>query len=143
MYSEVVGSLGVSQGTMEAIVITGIIVAVVGVVLVLFWKYIIMGALAIGCVAVMANHKSNDSFPKKEEIVNEVKIDNETTTKVAAPTSKIDEPKDIRKEFMDKCINLADYTRTQCDEIWDDRVKEERVLLDDSKQEGKTNGSYN
>jgi hypothetical protein len=34
---------------------------------------------------------------------------------------------------MDKCINLADYTRTQCEDIWDDRVKEERTLIEGEK----------
>jgi hypothetical protein len=43
---------------------------------------------------------------------------------------------------------LADYTRTQCEEIWDDRVKEERTLIEqspnieDTKLKGKSNGSY-
>jgi hypothetical protein len=43
---------------------------------------------------------------------------------------------------MERCINLADYTRTQCDELWDDRVREERELLEDTKFEGKKHGSY-
>ena len=148
MFSEVVNGLGLSQNVLEALVIVGIFVAVAGVILVLYWKYIIMGALALGCVAVMANHKSTvkESTPspvieKKEEVINEVK---------PQPEKPIDlsESKDIRKEFMDKCINLADYTRTQCDEIWDDRVREERTLIEespnieDTKLKGNKNGSY-
>jgi hypothetical protein len=129
MYSEVVNNLGLSQSTMEIMVFVGIFVVVIGVVLVLYWKYIVMGALALGCVAVMANHKSTVKeivppvFEKKEEVINQVKI---------SPEKPIDlsEPKDVRKEFMDKCINLADYTRTQCEEIWDDRVHEERALIE-------------
>ena len=58
MYSEVVNGLGLSQNVLEALVIFGIFVAVIGVILVLYWKYIVMGLLALGCGAVMANHKS-------------------------------------------------------------------------------------
>jgi hypothetical protein len=134
MYSEVVDRLGLSQNTMETMVFIGIFIAVIGVILILYWKYIVMGALALGCVAVLANHKPNakDVVPpvieKKEEVINQVKI---------SPEKPIDlsEPKDVRKEFMYKCINLADYTRTQCEEIWDDRVHEERVLIERDKND--------
>ena len=147
MYSEVVNNLGLSQSTMEIMVFVGIFVVVIGVVLVLYWKYIVMGALALGCVAVLANHKptAKDVVPpvieKKEEVINQVK------PQVEKPID-LSEPKDVRKEFMDKCINLADYTRTQCEDIWDDRVKEERTLIEespnieDTKHKGKTNGNY-
>jgi len=132
MYSEVVNNLGLSQSTMEIMVFVGIFVVVIGVVLVLYWKYIVMGALALGCVAVMANHKSTVKeivppvIEKKEEVINQVK------PQIEKPID-LSESKDIRKEFMDKCINLADYTRTQCEDIWDDRVKEERTLIEGEK----------
>jgi hypothetical protein len=148
MYSEVLNGLGLSQSTMEIMVFVGIFVVVIGVVLVLYWKYIVMGALALGCVAVMANHKSTVKevtptpvIEKKEEVINQVKPE------VEKPID-LSESKDVRKEFMDKCINLADYTRTQCENIWDDRVKEERTLIEespnieDTKLKGKKNGSY-
>jgi len=127
-------------------VLTGLGIFICGVVLVLFWKHIIVGALALSCLVVMANHKPTVKSPvvepvKEEVIINQVK---------PSPEKPIDlsEPKDVRKEFMDKCINLADYTRTQCEEIWDDRVKEERTLIEqspnieDTKLKGKSNGSY-
>ena len=147
---EVIGGLNLSQNVLEALVIIGIFIAVAGVILVLYWKYIVMGALALGCVAVMANHKSTVKpvvdvatpvLEKKEEVINQVKPKTETPIDLS-------EPKDVRKEFMDKCINLADYTRTQCEDIWDDRVKEERTLIEespnieDTKHKGKTNGNY-
>jgi len=134
MYSEVVDRLGLSQNTMETMVFIGIFIAVIGVILILYWKYIVMGALALGCVAVLANHKPSvkDVVPpvieKKEEVINQVKISPEKPIELS-------EPKDVRKEFMYKCINLADYTRTQCEEIWDDRVHEERVLIERDKND--------
>jgi len=163
MYSEVVNGLGLSQNTLEIMVLIGIGIFICGVILVLFWKHIIVGALALGCVVVMANHKSSVSkqkvepvIEKKEEVINQVKpveplvnLDDLNTSKIKSipsgvqPTPpKTEEPKDVRSEFMEKCINLADYTRTQCDELWDDRVKEERAILEDTKHKGKTNGHY-
>jgi len=116
--------------------------------LILYWKHIIVGCLALGAVAVLANHKEevkvSPTIPvieKKEEVINQVK------PQVEKPID-LSESKDVRKEFMDKCINLADYTRTQCEDIWDDRVKEERTLIEespnieDTKHKGKTNGNY-
>jgi hypothetical protein len=163
MYSEVVNGLGLSQNTLEIMVLIGIGIFICGAILVLFWKHIIVGALALSCVVVMANHKSSVSkqkvepvIEKKEEVINQVKpveplvnLDDLNTSKIKSipsgvqPTPpKTEEPKDVRSEFMEKCINLADYTRTQCDELWDDRVKEERAILEDTKHKGKTNGHY-
>ena len=141
MYSEVINGLGLSQSAMEMIVFVGIFVAVVGVVLVLYWKYIIMGALAVGCVAVFANHKPTEKnivppvVEKKEEVLNHVKPSEETP-------NKQDETNDERSMFMEDCINLADYTRTQCENLWFDRVQEEREFLEETKSKGKTNGNY-
>ena len=155
MYSEVVNGLGLSQNTLEVMVLIGLGIFICGVILVLFWKHIIVGALALSCVVVMANHKSPmknqpvDPVVEIKPIESPVLLDDVDTSKVkpvpsgVQPTpSKTDESKDIRTEFMDKCINLADYTRTQCDELWDDRVKEERAILEDTKLKGKTNGHY-
>jgi len=146
MYSEVINGLGLSQSAMEMIVFVGIFVAVIGVILVLYWKYIIMGALAVGCVAVMANHKPTEKnivppvVEKKEEVLNYVKP-SEETSKVETP-NKQTEINDERSMFMEDCINLADYTRTKCENLWQDRVQEEREFLEETKSKGKTNGNY-
>jgi hypothetical protein len=146
MYSEVINGLGLSQSAMEMIVFVGIFVAVIGVILVLYWKYIIMGALAVGCVAVMANHKPTEKnivppvVEKKEEVLNHVKP-SEETPKVETP-EKQTETSDARSMFMEDCINLADYTRTQCEDLWFDRVQEERAILEEAKSKGKKHGHY-
>ena len=68
MYSEVVNGLGLSQNTLEVMVLIGLGIFICGVILVLFWKHIIVGALALSCVVVMANHKS----PMKNQPVDPV-----------------------------------------------------------------------
>ena len=127
-------------------IFVGIFVVVIGVVLVLYWKYIVMGALALGCVAVLANHKSTvkDVAPlpvieKKEEVINQVKPIEEPP-KLETPIDLSE--KDVRKMFMEDCMNLADYTRTHCENLWQDRVQEEREILEDTKLKGKTDGHY-
>jgi hypothetical protein len=54
MYSEVVNGLGLSQSTLEVIIFFGIIIVIMGVLLVLYWKYLVMGTLAFACFAVIA-----------------------------------------------------------------------------------------
>lgn len=141
MYSEFIDRLGLSQNAMELLVLVGLIVVVIGVILVLYWKYIIMGTLAIGCVAVFANHKPVSTVTNKTtEVVEQAPhVDLSEHIDLTEPKKPV-EQKDVRKEFMDKCINLADYTRTHCEELWDDRVQEERAILDD-KVKGDTNGN--
>ena len=162
MYSEVVNRLGLSQNTLEMMVVVGLGIFIFGVILVLYWKHIIIGCLALGAVVVLASHKDEVKEPvsvpvvekkpevviqKKEEVINEVKPSEPVKPRVdlsepARPHVDLTEKRDIRGEFMERCINLADYTKTQCDELWDDRVREERELLEDTKFKGKKHGHY-
>jgi len=162
MYSEVVNRLGFSQDTLETMVLVGLGIFIFGVILFLYWKHIIIGCLALGAVVVLANHKSDVKEPvsvpvvekkpevviqKKEEVINQVKPSEPVKPHVdlsepVRPHVDLTEKRDIRGEFMERCINLADYTKTQCDELWDDRVKEERELLEDIKFKGKKHGHY-
>ena len=65
-----------NQSLLETLIIVGLITAVVGVVLVMFWQYIIFGLLGLFCVVVLANHKSPEK-PKEEIIVKRKVLDNE------------------------------------------------------------------
>lgn len=154
MYSAVVNGLGLSQHTLEMMVLSVIGIFILGVILVLYWQQIIVGALALGCVVVLANHKSETPdtpvvvsppvvspviekksevvVEQKEEIINQVKPNEDFTA----------DPKDSRKMFMEDCLNLADYTKSQCESLWDDRVQEERAILEETRLKGKKHGNY-
>jgi len=148
MYSAVVNGLGFSQHTLEMMVLSVIGIFILGVILVLYWQQIIVGALALGCVVVLANHKSETPdtpvvspviekksevvVEQKEEIINQVKPNEDFTA----------DPKDSRKMFMEDCLNLADYTKSQCESLWDDRVQEERAILEETLLKGKKHGNY-
>jgi hypothetical protein len=133
MYSDIINGLGFSQRTLETMILVMFFVFILGTILMLYWKYIMFGALAFSCFFVLANHKSPEPvvekkpevvIDKKEEVINQVKPDEEVMS----------EPKDARNMFMEDCINLADYTRTQCENLWLDRVQEERAILENTKQ---------
>jgi hypothetical protein len=126
MYSEYIGGLGISQNILELMVLVGIVVAVLGVVMVLFWKQIVVGSLAVFCVAVFANHKPTVT-------------ESTTVQKIEKREEVISETKDDKTRFMEDCINLADYNRTHCDDIWSDRVKEERALLEEKVEKDGSN----
>jgi hypothetical protein len=154
MYSEVINGLGFSQHTLEMMVLSAIGIIILGVILVLYWQQIIVGALALGCVVVLANHKSETpntpvvvSTPvvapvveKKPEVVIEPK--EEIINQVKPNEDFIADPKDSRKMFMEDCLNLADYTKSQCESLWDDRVQEERAILEETRLKRKNHGNY-
>ena len=143
MYSDIANSLGLTQGALETMVLSIVGIFIFGAIVVLYWKYIVVGALVLGCVAVMANHQPNPpkimptieqppSTPKisspvkeeKEEIINEVK-----------PVEK-EETKTSYNMFMEDCLNLADYPKSRCEELWREKVDEERTLIEENKTKG-------
>ena len=149
MYSDIINGLGFSQHTLETMILVSIGIFILGTILVLYWKYIMFGALALSCFVVLANHKSPEPVvekkpevavekkpepvvEKKEEVINQVKPNDDLKS----------EPKDARNMFMEDCLNLADYTRTQCENLWQDRVQEERAILEETRLKGKQHGSY-
>lgn len=133
MYSDIINGLGFSQHTLETMMLVMIFVFILGTILMLYWKYIMFGILAMSCFFVLANHKSPEPVvEKKEEVINQVKPNEELMS----------EPKDARNMFMEDCINLADYTRTQCENLWQDRVQEERAILEETRLKGKKHGHY-
>ena len=114
MYSEMTKLLGFSQGTMEMIVLCGIAVAVLGTILVLFWKQILAGIGLLFCFVVLANHKpieENASVAKSVE-------------------SKVSEEMAEKEMFLEDCLEFTDYSKKQCETLWDSR---EAIVEQDAK----------
>lgn len=133
MYSEIVNGLGFSQNALELMVLSLIGIFILGAIVVLYWKYIVAGALALGCVVVMANHKSETPAPVKPPVVEKVEKKEEVINQVKPTEELMTQPKDAYNMFMEDCINLADYNKTYCDNLWKDRVEEERAILENTK----------
>jgi len=102
-----------NQSLLETLIIVGLITAVVGVVLVMFWQYIIFGLLGLFCVVVLANHKSPEK--SKEEII-----------PLPGVHQKYEHPD--RKHFMEDCLNLTEYSEKHCSDIWENRETDDEKI---------------
>lgn len=154
MYSAIVNDSGISQHTMELIVLAGIGVFILGLVFYLWWKQIVIGALALGAVVVMANHKPKTPVvPKVEQeqiiiekpvavekpVIIEKQLQSVETPRTEVkpvevkPETKeelLTKPEDDRKYFVEDCLSYTDYNKKQCEAIWDKRETVDHKLLD-------------
>lgn len=87
---------------LQFIVMLGIMVIVVGYIIVAFWQQIIGGIAVIGCLVILC---SGDGTTQKQSVV-QIEPD--------------------KKEFMEDCLAMTDYTKVQCDNLWEDRPNDER-----------------
>ena len=132
MYSELIKMMGLSQANLEVLILCGIAVAILGLVLVLYWKYILAGVGVLFCVIVMANHKP---IEPKEEIIAVAKIATPDTiiSEPVTPIKPVDpvvvpkpvEPvvtaKDEKAMFIEDCLEYTDYSKKHCEKVWNNR----------------------
>lgn len=122
-------SFGFSQSMMESIVIIGILVVVVGIVFIVLWKYIVAGIALMFCFAVLANHKTPE--PPKEKVV-EVITEMKEVIPETPPVIQV-KPEDDKKYFMEDCMSLTDYSKSECEKIWSKREDEDEFVEEPSK----------
>jgi len=148
MYSEIVNDSGLSQHTLEMVVLGGIGVFVLGLVFYLWWKQIMIGSLALVALVVLANHRpTKPAVPKveQEQIIiekvvvpenpvhidlNENKVQEGVDTQPKNKEELMTKPEDDSKFFMEDCLQLTDYTKAECEAIWNKRENSEVKLLD-------------
>lgn len=123
MYTEMTKMFGMSQSMLETIVLCGIAVAVLGVALVLFWKYILAGVGILFCFVVLANHKSTEN-PKEEIIVSAVQNAVQVETLPTLPPAPV-VTKTEKEMFLEDCLEYTDYSKKRCEFIWNNRGSEE------------------
>ena len=103
-YNEILTTLGITQGRLESIIIFTIIAIGIGIVCVMYWKFLLAGFFALIIVFVFSRHEGSgvDAVAKTppEVIENENKFD--------------------RKSFIEDCMSLT--TRESiCEELWKQR----------------------
>lgn len=143
MYSEIVNDSGISQHTMELMVLGGIGIFVLGLVFYLWWKQIMIGSLALVALVVLANHRpTKPVVPKveQEQIIIEKEVVPQNPVHIdlkegvdPQPTNKeelMTKPEDDRKYFIEDCLQFTDYNKAQCEAIWDKKDTSETKLLD-------------
>ena len=78
-----------------------------------------MGAMALLCISVLANHKTPESVPSP------------TPAAIMQPEEKQQKPETKEEQieekgmFMEDCLHLTDYTEKKCEDIWYKRDKAE------------------
>jgi signal recognition particle receptor subunit beta len=128
MYSEIVNESGLSQNTLEVIVLGGIGVFVIGLVFYLWWKQIVIGAIGLAAVVVLANHRPKTPVKvEQEQILIEKSVE---TPVVVTPAKQEDNKEDDSKMFIEDCLHFTDYTKAECEKIWNKRDTVEKELLD-------------
>jgi hypothetical protein len=108
---------GIHQGTAEVLILACIAVAACGVILMLFWKYIAAGLVAVFCLYTFAQHIPEQPAKEVAKAVAPVE-----TVIVSDAKKLLINPKD---DFMYDCLSVADYNKEQCEEHWKDRQSEE------------------
>lgn len=100
-YEQILSTLGLSQTSLETLLIYGLIAVVVGYVIVTSWQYIIAGLFILGVLFVFSHHKDTEAKVDKEE----------TITKTE------------KQKFMDDCVSLTEK-ETMCETLWRERWEE-------------------
>jgi len=125
MIAEVPNILGFPQKTLEIVVLYGIGISVIGTVLVLFWRYILFGAVGLFCFVVMANSGGITPSTKAPEVVITPEIISEDEI-----------------EFLNDCQAAADYTKEQCQEIWKSQPVKARKMYKAKKEDYLKNAKF-
>lgn len=133
MYNSILSAAGLSQGSMEVLVLGLIAVLVLGFVIVMYWPLIVAGGIALFCVTVLANHQSPDvPKPRPVEILAPagVPVDDAPINIIEHSRVKPVEVEkfDEAKAFLEDCLNMTDYSKNQCKKLWDGREDESVVL---------------
>ena len=137
MYSELIKMLGLSQTSLEVLVLALVGVAVLGTALVFFWRYILAGVGVLFCFVVLANHKPAEQ--PKEEIISVSKA-----VEPVVPVAPVEPIKDDVTMFIEDCLKYTDYSKRHCETIWNSRGQvieqdaENAELLDVNNKEYKS-----
>ena len=124
MITEVPNILGFPQKTLEMVVLYGIGISVIGTLLVLFWRYILFGAVGLFCFVVMANSGSTSPTKAPEAVV-------------APEVISEDE-----LEFLEDCQTTTEYNKDQCKEIWKSQPVKTRKLYKAKKEDYMKNAKF-
>ena len=104
-YSEALTAMGLTQTLAESIICIGAISLAVGMVLLMFWQYIAVGAGVFVLFSVYAHHQPV-----------EISSDLQNARNVEI-VQKVDSP----NEYVEECEDLTDR-KDLCQEIWSDRI---------------------
>jgi hypothetical protein len=131
-YNQILTTLGITQGKLETIIIFTVIAIGIGIIAVLYWKFLLAGFFALVIIFVFSRHEPDIEVIAKPAPIPTVIEDPKTVVEVKPepvkpqplkPEPVIVESKQISKaeqEFMEDCLSLADK-KSICEDLWKQR----------------------
>jgi hypothetical protein len=125
-YNHILTTLGITQGRLETIIIFTVIAIGIGIIAVLYWKFLLAGFFALVIIFVFSRHEPDiEVIAKPAPIPTVIEEPNKTDKTVieVKPEPVVVESKQISKaeqEFMEDCLSLADK-KSICEDLWKQR----------------------
>ena len=119
-YAEVLAGIGLSQGSLEFLIVFVIVAIGVGLVLFMYWKFLMLGVAAVFMISVFAHH-GQDFQPLKDIDAIDSKVEEIVSTKAEA-IAQTD-----KQMFLEDCISLT-HKPKMCGDLWKEREDDERKL---------------
>ena len=124
-YNQILSTLGITQGRLETIIIFTIIAIGIGIVCVLYWKFLLAGFFALVIIFVFSR---SEGTPEPLNVIAKtappVVIDETPPPKVEVKPEPVQpvvaQMSREQKEFMEDCLSLADK-KSICEELWKQR----------------------
>jgi len=122
-YNTILSTLGITQGRLETIIIFTVIAIGIGLICVLYWKFLLAGFFALVIIFVFSRSEGSPEVlnviaktapPVVIDETPKVEVKPEPVQPVVAQISK------EQKEFMEDCLSLADK-KSICEELWKQR----------------------
>jgi len=124
-YNTILSTLGITQGRLETIIIFTVIAIGIGLICVLYWKFLLAGFFALVIIFVFSR---SEGTPEPLNVIAKtappVVIDETPTPKVEVKPEPVQpvvaQMSREQKEFMEDCLSLADK-KSICEELWKQR----------------------
>jgi hypothetical protein len=120
-YNQILTTLGITQGRLETIIIFTVIAIGIGIIAVLYWKFLLAGFFALVIIFVFSRHEPDIEVIAKPAPI--PTVIEEPKTVIEVKPEPVVESKQISKaeqEFMDDCLSLADK-KSICEDLWKQR----------------------
>jgi hypothetical protein len=120
-YNTILSTLGITQGRLETIIIFTVIAIGIGIICVLYWKFLLAGFFALVIIFVFSR---SEGTPEPLNVVAKtappVVIDEVLPKAEVKVDPVIAGMSNEQKEFMDDCMSLTNKTSV-CEELWKQR----------------------
>lgn len=123
-YNTILSTLGITQGRLETIIIFTVIAIGIGIICVMYWKFLLAGFFALVIIFVFSRSEGSPEVLNViaktappvviDEVLPKAEVKPEPVKPVVAQMSK------EQKEFMDDCMSLTNKTSV-CEDLWKQR----------------------